>query len=113
MCSEFQHRLETHRPTLRQHLECAYGLLDELSSRGVLSREQVADIDRPQTSKYEQNDKLLSILHHNADMLHADKLGSFVESLRLTHQGHLASFLTNVVSDVEGRFCMRQLRLVH
>ena len=104
--SEFQCRLETHRPTLRQHLECGYGLLDELSSRGVLSREQVADIDRPQTSKYEQNDKLLSILHHNADMLQADKLDSLIASLKLTHQRHIASFFTNVVSNSEGSFRM-------
>ena len=94
--------METHRATLRQHLECGYGLLDELSSRAVLSREQVADIDRPQTSKYEQNDKLLSILHHNADMLHTDKPDSLVEALRLTHQGHLASFLTDVVINSQG-----------
>ena len=105
MCTEFELHLETYRETLCQHLECGYGLLDELSSRAVLSREQVADIDRPQTSKYEQNDKLLSILHHNADMLHTDKPDSLVEALRLTYQGHLASCLTNVVSDVEGSFC--------
>ena len=72
----------------------------------MLSREQVADIDRPNASKYEQNDRLLYILQQNSDMMHAEKLDGLVESLELTHQGHLASFFTGDIGNCEGSLCI-------
>ena len=100
---EFQHCFDVNRPILRQHLECGYGLLDELSSRAVLSREQVADIDRPQTSKYEQNDKLLSILRHSIALVDPGMQASLAEALRLTHQGHLAMYFSGDIDGMSGR----------
>ena len=95
---DFHITLAENRPTLRAQLECQYGLVDLLVSKGALSDEQGADITRPEHNAYEQNDKLLDLLLHSVD---AKQHQLFIDALRQTHQRYIAALL----SPTEGNCC--------
>ena len=103
MFLDFHKKLAEHLPTLRAQLECQYGLVDRLVSKGALSDEQGADIARPEHNAYEQNDKLLDLLLHSVD---AKQHQLFINALRGTHQGHL----TSLFSPDGGKWCVRIIK---
>src|SRR5271169_4935244 len=71
-------------------LECQFGLLGKLGAKGVLTQRQVAEIQRPGSTRFEQNDKLIEFL---TPLFLADgiTLAKFLKSLRETGQSHLAN----------------------
>jgi len=63
-----------------------FGLLDELLSRQVLTRRQLAKV-RSERTVYERNDAMLDLL------VSEDQCDHFVKALRQTSQQHVAIFI--------------------
>jgi len=80
-----------HKALLRSMLECEYGQLDELESRGVLTDEQL-DLMKHKRETYKKNDILLREISKETDVL---KLNEFLSALEDTHQSHLVTYIVN------------------
>jgi hypothetical protein len=81
-------RLKIFHHILVSSLECQYGLLTDLLSRGVLSEEQVQEI-RARRAAYKQNEQLLAFIK----LKEGRNLRAFAEALVDSEQGHLVQFV--------------------
>ena len=75
---------------LRTRLECQYGLMDLLMSKGVLLDYQLSKLKALQYNLFEQNDKLIEMLCLQED---AQPYADFLDALTQTNQSHLAKYL--------------------
>jgi len=77
-------RLES---ALTNIIEPDFGVLDELLSRGVLTRRQLARV-RSERTAYERNEAMLDLL------VSEDQCDQFVAALQQTGQQHVVNFIT-------------------
>ena len=92
--AELYERLRTHRAALRSMLECQYGLVDELLTRGLLTDEQSAALSLQNLTTYKQSEQLIEVIcDSNSLPQPVNKMAHFAEALRKTNQGHIVKYI--------------------
>ena len=85
-------------PVLVVHIECPYGLIDEIVTLDIIPEEKLEDVKECHQNRFKQNDKLLKVLCQQLKVDHCAtrvRYDNFLKVLTNTNQGHLAKFITN------------------
>ena len=89
--SDCRQKMNKSREFLSRRLECQYGLMDLLMSKGVLLDYQLDNIQELQSNRSEQNDKLIEMLCLQKG---CQPYLNFLSALTQTNQSHLAKYIT-------------------